>query len=344
LRRQMKIYNVCIIGFGSIGRALVTLLIEKREDLRNNYDVDWRLTGVATRRFGWIANIEGLDAEALLRGEIPEQDTLKDSDVHTWLSVAQADVLFELSSLNISNGQPAIEHLRAALERGAYAITANKGPIVYGYKELQALAHKHHTRFMHEGAVMGGLPLFALFRETLPVAKLLGFRGLLNATSNVILAEMEQGTSFDEAVRLAQERGVAETDPSNDIDGWDATFKLCAIATVLFGVPLQPEQVERTSIRDLSPEQIEAAHFQGKTYRSVGRLERLNDGLRACVRPELLERTDPLVVADAATLISHFELDVIPGLTLILGIPPDADIPRIVAYDVMADWLRALPK
>ena len=340
----MKTYNVCIIGFGNIGRALVSLLLEKREDLRTNYGVDWRLTGVATRRLGWIANIEGLDAAELLRGELPEQDTLKDSDVHAWLSAAQADVLFELSSLNINNGQPAIEHLRAALERGAYAITANKGPMVYGYKELQALAHKHHTRFMHEGAVMAGIPLFALFRESLPAAKLLGFRGLLNSTSNVILAEMEQGTSFDDAVRLAQDKGMTETDPSHDIDGWDATFKLCAIATVLFDIPLQPEQVERISIRSLSPEQIKAAHAQEKTYRSVGRLERLNDGLRARVQPELLERTDPLVVADSESLISHFELDVIPGLTLVLGIPPESDGPRTVAYDVMADWLRALPK
>lgn len=339
----MKMYNLCIIGFGNIGRALVALLLEKREDLRVQYAVDWRVTGVATRQFGWIANSNGLDVEALLLGEIPEQDVLENSDVRAWLSAAQADVLFELSSLNIQTGQPAIDHLRAALERGAYAITANKGPMVYGYEELQALARKHHTRFMFEGAVMAGVPIFALFREALPAARLLGFRGVLNSTSNVILAEMEQGKSFDEAVRVAQEMGIAETDPGNDVDGWDATFKLCAIAAVLFGVPLQPGQVERTSIRNLSIEQVQAARAQGKAYRSVARLEELDHGLRARVQPELLERTDPLVLADAASLIVHFELDVIPGLTLILDVPSDANSPRTVAYDVMADWLRALP-
>ena len=103
-----------------------------------------------------------------------------------------------------------------------------------------------------------------MFRETLPAAKLLGFRGLLNATSNVILTEIEQGKSFEEAVRVAQEMGIAETDPSNDVDGWDASFKLCAIATVLFGVPLQPGQVERTSIRNISREQVQDAQLKEK--------------------------------------------------------------------------------
>jgi homoserine dehydrogenase len=340
----MKIYNLCILGFGNIGRALAALLLEKRDELRERYQVEWRITGVATRRMGWIANAEGLEVEALLRGEAAEEDRLSDGDVRHWLEAARADVLFELSSLNAETGQPAIDHLRAALERGAYAITANKGPLVHGYVELQALAQKHHTRFMHDGAVMAGAPIFALFRETLPAANLLSFRGLLNSTSNVVLTEMEQGKSFEEAVRVAQDLGIAETDPSNDVDGWDATVKICAISTVLMGVPLKPDQVERESIRGLSVEQLHAATAQGKTYRTVGRLERVSDGVRASVRPELLDANDPLATTAPASLISHFELDVIPGLTMVLHAPHDSDMPRTVAYDVMADWLRALPE
>jgi homoserine dehydrogenase len=154
---------------------------------------------------------------------------------------------------------------------------------------------------------------------------------------------MEQGKTFEEAVGVAQEMGITETDPSNDVDGWDATFKICAIATVLMGVVLKPEQVERESIRGLGVEQLQAANIQGKTYRTVGRLERTGVGVRASVRPELLDKNDLLAVADPAALISHFELDVIPGLTMILHAPSDSDMPRTVAYDVLADWLRALP-
>lgn len=338
----MKIYHLCIIGFGNIGRALVALLQEKREVLRTQYGIDWRVTGIATRSLGWIAHPEGLDVEALLRGERPEQYVLKEGNVRSWLTAAQADVLFELSSLNIHDGQPAIEHLRAALERSAIAVTANKGPVVYGATELQALARKHQTRFLHEGAVMAGVPIFAVFRETLPAANILSFRGLLNSTSNFILGEMTQGKSFEAAVRTAQEMGITETDPGNDVDGWDATFKLCIIANVLFGYTLRPEQVERASIRHLTYEQMQAAQEQGKAYRMVASLEQFPDGPRARVQPELLEQTDPLVLADAASLIVHFELDVIPGFTAVLQVPSDANLPRTVAYAVMADWLRAL--
>ncbi len=340
----MRRYNLCILGFGNIGRALVALLLEKREELRTRYQVEWRLTGVATRRLGWLANAEGLDGEALLRGEISEQDVVKDGDVRSWLEMAQADVLFELSSLNVETGQPAIAHLQAALERGAYAITANKGPVVHAYAELMALAQQHQTRFMHEGAVMAGAPIFALFRDSLPAAKLLSFRGLLNSTSNVVLTEMEQGKTFAEAVKVAQELGIAETDPSNDVDGWDATVKLCALATVLFGVPLKPGEVERESIRNLDVAELQAANAQGKTYRTVGRLERIGESVRASVRPELLDMNDPLATVSPASLVSHFELDVIPGLTMILHAPTDSDMPRTVAYDVLADWLRVLPR
>lgn len=340
----MKTCNLCVIGFGNIGRALLALLLEKREELREKYAIEWRVTGIATRRLGWIAHAEGLDVEALLRNEIPERYVLEDGNVRSWLAAAEADVLFELSSLNIEDGQPALDHLRAALERGAYAVTANKGPVVFGYQELQELARIHHTRFMHEGAVMAGAPLFAVFRDTLPASRLLGFRGLLNSTSNIVLAGMEQGKTFDEAVRVAQKMGAAETDPSHDVDGWDATFKLCALSTVLFGVPLRPGQVERTSMRHLSREQLQAARAEGKVYRSVCTIEKDGDGLHARVRPEALEQNDPLVVADPASLIADFQLDVIPGLTIVLRVPSDANLPRTVAYEVFADWLRALPE
>ena len=340
----MKTYNLCILGFGSIGRALVALLLEKRQELQTRYAIDWRLTGLATRRLGWLADPAGLDAQGLLRGETFAAQTRQEEDVQDWLARARADVFFELTSLNVETGEPAISHLRAALERGAYAITANKGPVVHAHADLQELARQHDTRFLYEGAVMAGAPIFAMFRDALPASRLLAFRGLLNSTSNVILTAMEDGKTFAEAVQVAQEMGITETDPSNDVDGWDATVKLCAISTVLMGIPLKPHQVVRESIRDLSPEILHAANVQNKTYRSVGRLERSVAGVKASVGPELLDRHDPFATASPASLISHFELDVIPGLTMILHAPSDSDMPRTVAYDVLADWLRALER
>ncbi len=340
----MKSYNLCILGFGNIGRALAELLLEKTAELRTSYDIEWRLTGVATRRLGWIADAHGLDVPALLRGQLPARTMSSvQHDVCDWLDVAQADVLFELTSLNAHTGQPAIDHIRAALERGAHAITANKGAVVHAYSELKALAEAHDVRFLFDATVMGGAPLFSLFQETLPATRLLSFRGLLNSTSNIILAEMEQGRSLEEAVKKAQAMGLAETDPAADVDGWDAAVKVCALVNVLMGVPLRLEDVQREGIRGLSIEIVQAARAANKPFKLVAHAERTAGGVVASVQPEQLATDDPLASIGAASLLAHFELDMIPGLTITLHVPSSGTGgPRIVAYHVLADFIRAV--
>ncbi len=339
----MAIYNLCILGFGNVGRSLVRLLQTKTTELRDHYNIEWRITGVATRRLGWIADPTGLDTDALLAGHFPAAVPADAGTAREWLSAARADVLFELTSLNVESGQPAIEHIRAALEHGAHAITANKGTVVHAYHELQALARERGKRFLFEATVMGGAPVFSLFAETLPTARLLRFRGLLNSTSNVVIGEMERGKSFAEAVRVAQELGIAETDPSADVDGWDAAVKVCAIATVLMGVPLRLDEIQREGIRDLSPEEIRSARAVGRPYKLVSRAELVDGSVRATVRPEQIALDDPLASVGAASLLTHFEMDVIPGLTVSLHVPSEGTAgPDVTAYDVMADFIRAV--
>jgi homoserine dehydrogenase len=336
----MQTYNLCILGFGNVGRALAQLLLEKTAELRERYDIEWRLTGVATRRMGWIADPAGLDVVALLNGQIP--DASGPGNVREWLASAQADVLFELTSTDPQTGQPAIDHLRAALERGAHAITANKGALIHAYPELRALAAAQGRRFLFEATVMAGGPVFSLFRDTLPAARLLRFRGLLNSTSNVIIEEMERGRSLEEAVQKAQELGIAETNPSLDVDGWDATLKVCAIATVLMDVPLRLEEIQREGIRGLSPEMVQQARAAGQPFKLVAQAERVGDGVVAYVRPEQLAPHDPLAAVSGGSMLAHFEMDVIPGLTITVHVPDTGMVgPAVTAYDVMADFIRA---
>ncbi|HEX4206834.1 MAG TPA: hypothetical protein VHZ51_22060 [Ktedonobacteraceae bacterium] len=339
----MRQYNLCILGFGNVGRALVRQLQAKQAELREKYAIEWRITGVATRRMGWIADPDGLDPDALLAGQMPAQQSTI-SDVREWLEAAREDVLFELTSTDPHSGQPAREHVRTALERGSYVITANKGAVVHGYQDLQALAEANGTKFLFDAAVMAGAPVFSLFRDALPAVNILRFRGLLNATSNVILEEMEQGKSYDEAVSTAQALGIAETDPSLDVDGWDAMLKLCAISTVLLDVPLQPQDVQRTGIRGLLSEQVQAARAAGHPYKLAATLERTENGVVARVQPEQIALGDPLAAAsDAFMLLAHFEMDMIPGLTMILHVPGEGTAgPDVTAYDVLADFLRAV--
>jgi len=212
----MTTYNLCLIGFGNIGRALARLLLVKRAVLRDNYSIEWRITGIATRRKGWIADPRGLDVEEFLDG-VYDYRPLSSSptNVQEWLAAAQADVLFEVSSLNVQTGQPAIAHLQAALEHGAHAITANKGPLVYAYRELEALARSHGKQFLFEATVMGGSPTFSLFRETLPALTVLRVRGILNSTTNVILEAIEQGRRGGADVVLTPELSLCGYPPED---------------------------------------------------------------------------------------------------------------------------------
>ena len=239
---------------GNVNRTLFRLLQKKETELRER-GIAWRITGVATRRLGWIADADGVDVEALLGSAQPSRSAISPSlDVGSWLRAAKAEVLFEATSLSPLDGQPAIDHIRAALEMGAHAITANKGPIVHAYEQLTSLALAKGRRFLFESTVMDGVPIFSLFRDNLPAIELRGFHGILNSTTNVILGGMEDGLSFDDSLAKAQQIGIAETDPSNDVDGWDAAVKVAALIRVLMGVPIRLNDIQREGIGKLRGE------------------------------------------------------------------------------------------
>jgi homoserine dehydrogenase len=209
-----------------------------------------------------------------------------------------------------------------------------KARSVHAYHELRDLAASQGLRFLHEAAVMGGAPIFSLFREALPAATLTRVRGILNSTTNLMITEMELGASFDQAVKKAQDMGIAETDPSFDVDGWDATVKVSALATVLMDYPLKPADIQREGIRGLSGEMLATARMMGRPYKLVCQAERRADGsVLGSVRPEQVPLDDPLARCDGATSIITFQMDVIHVLTL-SEMHPDA---VTTAYGPLAD-------
>lgn len=322
-----------------MGRAFLRMLVAKEAELRHRYDVTWRLTGVATRRFGWLADPRGFNPRDLLNGHpaLVNAHATPQRGVREWLERAQANVLFEATSLNTETGQPAIEHLRAALERGAHAISANKGPILHAWSELSALAREKGKRFLYESTVMDGVPIFSLFSAGLPATELRAITGVLNSTTNVVLTEIEKGRTFEEAVRHAQALGIAEADPTHDLDGWDAAVKLAALVIVLMGVPLRIGQVRRSGIRELNTEKIRSARASGMRYKLVCRATRHAAGVEATVQPELLPLADSLAHLEGASSAVRFDLDVF-SFSLV---EHDPGI-EATAYGLLADFLRAV--
>jgi homoserine dehydrogenase len=335
----MKQYNLCFLGFGNVGRALARLFVAKSAELRDQYGIEFRVTGIASRRIGWLANSNGFDVATLLSNvPLAEQSSTADN-ISGWLKAAQPDAVFETTSLNPDSGQPAIDYLRAVLDTSAHAITANKGVLVHGYQELAALARVQGKRLLFESAVLDSAPVFSLFRETLPAVKLRGFSGLFSSTTNVIIETMEAGRSFEEGLKTAQELGVTETDASHDIDGWDATVKVCALANVLMNFPLKPAEVNREGIRELTNRQVQAARAEGKPFKLIARAKLTSDGkIAATVRPEQIMASDPLGNVRGTSLAIHFELDMMPGLTITSHRPNL----QSTAYGLLADFINAV--
>jgi homoserine dehydrogenase len=332
----MKRYRICFLGFGNVGRALARLFVSKSAELRERYGIEWEIVGVATRRMGWRASESAIDVATLLSGA---DETANVQSIDEWLARAKPDVVFETTSLNPETGQPAIEYLRKSLQAGAHTITANKAPIVYAYDELNDLAVALGKRLMFEATVLDSAPVFSLFRETLPAVKVRGFSGAFNSTTNVIIETMEAGRTFDEGVKTAQELGVAETDPSHDVDGWDSIMKVCAIARVILRVPLLPPNVRRKGIRALDPATLQAARVEGKPYKLITRAVVNADGsVTASVRPEQVAWSDPLGGVRGTSLAIHFELDMMPGLT-IMSHRPNL---QSTAYGLLADFINSV--
>jgi homoserine dehydrogenase len=341
-------YNLALIGFGNVARALARLLLRKQDLLKSQYDIAFSFTGISTGRHGLAVNPDGLDIHKALElvesgQSISSLSSLPVEDSLAVINQSRGDVMFENSPVNTQTGRPALDHIRTALELGMHAITANKGPVVHGYRELTALARSKGKTFGFESTVLGGAPLFSVFRRSFPLAELSSFTGILNATTNIVLSRMENGESYEEAVKYCQSVGVAETDPTNDVDGWDAAIKVAALITVLMDTPFTPQQVHPTGIRGLTSEMITQAKAEGKRYKLVCSAQRAGNRIDARVAPELVGPASPLYGMMNSSTGLTFRTDVLPDYSIVVSEREGmAGGPIETAYGLFADFVNAV--
>jgi homoserine dehydrogenase len=342
----MTYYNLALIGFGNVARALARLLERKSDLLKSKYDITYSITGIATGSHGFAVNPNGIDIHKALELVESKQSILPLSSflVNNSLEVIQhssANIMFENSPVNTQSGQPALDHIRAALNLGMHAITANKGPVVHGYRELTALAESKGKKFRFESAVLGGAPVFSVFREAFPLAELASIKGIFNATTHIILSRMENGETYEDAVKYCQSIGVAETDPTNDVDGWDAAIKVAALVTVLMDTPMSPQQVNPTGIRGITSEMITKAKADGKRYKLVCSAEKVGDIVEASVAPQLVDSSSPLYGMMNSSTGLTLRTDVILDYSITLSEKPGMQGgPIETAYGLFADFVN----
>jgi len=335
------IIRLAMIGFGNVGQEFVRLLQAKRSWLLSNKGLDVEVVAISTTQHGSLMSKKAIDLEKVM-SHLRTEGTLKgfgpeatDLPAMKIIEDCDADVMVELTTLNIDSGQPAIDHIKRAFEVGMDVITANKGPVAFAYKDLRNLARARGVHFRFEPTVMDGTPIFNLAEKTLQGCEVLSLAGILNSTSNFVLSEMARGRTMQEAIREAQTRGFAEADPSLDIDGWDASAKITALANVLMGADLTPKNVARKGVRDLGRDELTDALSRGKKIKLIARAWRENDSVKLSVKPETIEADNIFWSVDGTSSGLTIKTDLMGDITILEGSP----LVTQTAYGVLSDLL-----
>ncbi len=302
-RGPTRHWRVGMVGFGAVGRALARLLADRAAELRERHGVTCSIGLLATRRHGtfiagdgappgggivvpaagqndWLRELEagvgsgmrgvaggGVPAPGAPRSDVPRHV----ADLLVALPDAPVDVLVEMTPLDRLAGEPATSHLRAAIAHGIHAVTANKGPIALHGPELRAEAAAARLALRFEATLMDCLPAQVLRETIVPVGTIDSFAGIVNSTTNFVLDAMALGQDPADAVAEAQRLGIAEADPSADLDGWDAAFKAAILGQALLGLDVRVGEVRRQGIRSLDPREPARAVAHGERLRLVAR-------------------------------------------------------------------------
>lgn len=299
MEQEPRQINFAFMGFGHVGRAFARLLIERRRWLLKEFGLEWKITGIATMNHGTCIDHEGLPARKIL-GSWKRHSTLESfnkgpvcASPTDFIRQCGADVLFEMSVLDLT-GEPAATYIREALGAGLHVITTNKGAVSTHFRQLTKLARLRGVRFLYEGTVMDGAPVFNMVRQNLPGTRIRSLRGILNSTTNYILTQMEQGTSFEAALEYARSAGIAEANPMLDLEGWDSAAKLSVLIQALMGASVKPKDIDRSGISEDTGRIVRAAVRRDRRLRLVARAYRQGGRVIGKVELQELEVFDPL--------------------------------------------------
>ena len=283
-------------GLGNINRSLLKILEMKEEQLKRSFGLEFTIVGVADSS-GSAARPSGFDAGDLRAfkeqggriADLPEGTTDSIKDL---VGKIEADLILEASPVDLETGHPGLQVTRAALSRGMHVVLANKAPLVLDYAGVHALARDSGVGLAFSATVCGSLPVINIGRRDLVVAEIESLRGILNSTSNFVLGEMEQDRNYDEAIVEAQKRGIAEADPSLDVEGWDTASKLVIIANAVLGVPTKLQDLTVEGITGVTSGDLSQARERGKTIKLLARARRSGDGYDLEVGPCEVDRDE----------------------------------------------------
>jgi homoserine dehydrogenase len=304
--------RIILVGYGIVGKGVTTILARRYVEKVKDYGFNPKIVAIADID-GAVINPRGLSPEKLEtirqrgypisadsefgRPGIPALDVIES---------VEAEVVVEVTPVNIKNGEPALSHITKAFKTGKHVVTTNKGPLALAMPALTELADYNNVYLRFSGTVGGGTPMLEFAKRCLAGDKILSIRGILNGTTNYILTEMSQNrVSFREALTNAQKLGYAEREPSMDIDGFDTACKVVILSNWIMNKKITLKDVDRTGIRDVSLEALDEASNRGNTIKLIGSI----DGDKPSVKPTEIPKNNPLCVSgvlNAVTFSTEF--------------------------------------
>ena len=315
-------YNIVFIGFGVVGSELARILNDKREHLRK-CGFEYNVLGICDLVEGSIYDENGLDIEKVLelskkKGKIMDypakEKGLKSVEM---IKKPEVDIVVEATPTNVKTGEPGLTHYRTALENKKHIVSTNKGPVALKYRELKEIADKNGVYMGFEGTVLSGTPVINLATRDLAGCEIRSIQGILNGTTNYILTKMEEGRPYEDVLKEAQKLGYAETDPTADVEGFDALAKIVILANSIMDVDLDLNLVPREGITKITLEDIQKAKKNGKRIKLIGKAWIENGEIKAKVSPEELPLTHPLANVMGVLNAITFETDVAGDVTTI---------------------------
>jgi homoserine dehydrogenase len=300
--------DIVIAGFGVVGQGVAEVIQQKGGMLSETFGQRLRIVG-AFDSSSYETSTDGLDPSRLIRHKLSEGKVGKksfDGEARKMLENIDYDTLIEVTPTNIRNGEPGFTNILTSLKAGKNVITSNKGPLALKFRELSNAAKDNDVQLRFEGTVGGATPIINLSRELLRGEKILSIRGILNGTCNFILNRMkEEGLPFAQALREAQDMGIAERDPSYDIDGVDSACKAAILANAIFNLDRTYSDVKRTGIRGVTEEAVSLAAEEKKVIRLIGEIS----GKRLEVTPRLVPIGHPLSIGGTRNIVQiHTDL------------------------------------
>lgn len=293
-----KAINIALLGFGTVGKGVYEIIQQHQERLQFFLKQPVKVVAVLVHNPSKHRSIEN---EVLLTDRFEEILQLPELDI-----VIDAIV-----------GKASYPYLKQSIERGCHVVTANKEMFASFGSELLLLADEYDTSIGFEAAVAGGIPIIQTIRKLLNINKVTKVEGIINGTSNFILTFMrEKGESFAGTLKMAQEKGYAEADPTNDIEGFDAYYKALILSQVVFGRTPQEEHVVRKGITFITEKEIKAAESLGLKFKHIAKLENCSNGIQCRVRPVLVSSDHPFYGVEGVQNAVSIDADIVGNISL----------------------------